>query len=216
MGKTEAVIFDFDGTLIDATQSIVASFNAVLTGRGLAPWSRQRVLMMMGRPLPEMFAAAFPGNGAPTPELLGEYLLHSRGPGNIPPVLQRGAEETLNRLAGAVKFAIATSRNSDSTGRILSLFGLAHHFATVVGIDHVTRPKPHPEAVLLALERVATKPCNAVLVGDTPDDMQAALGAGVRPIGVATGFHDQEQLLAAGALEVLAHLGDLPALLVDF
>ncbi len=215
MAKTEAIIFDFDGTLIDATQSIVANFNAVLTGRGLTPWSPRRVLLMMGRPLPEMFAAAFGGNGVATTDLLSEYLVHSRGPGNIPPVLQRGVAETLERLSGAVKMAIATSRNSESAGRILNLFGLAHHFETIVGIDHVTCPKPDPEAVLLALRGVGSQPRRAVFVGDTPDDMQAAVGAGVAAIGVATGFHDRDQLLAAGALRVLSDLGELPAILRD-
>ncbi len=212
MGKTEAIIFDFDGTLVDASESIVVSFNAVLTRRGQPVWTRDQILSVMGRPLPEIFLMAFSGNRVPMEELLREYLECSRAPGAAPPRLHAGAAEALSVLALSMKVAIATSRHSESAGRILDLFGLSGHVSAVVGIDHVVRPKPDPEAVHLALRRISADARRTILVGDTPDDMRAARGAGVRAIGVATGWHKPAQLLEAGAERVLPDLTALPGL----
>jgi phosphoglycolate phosphatase len=62
--------------------------------------------------------------------------------------------------------------------------------------DTVQR-KPHPEALLLALERMRVAAGEAVYIGDSPEDVQMAQAAGVRAVGIPGGFPNREALAAA-------------------
>jgi len=66
----------------------------------------------------------------------------------------------------------------------------------VFGGDTPNR-KPHPEALLLALERMAVAPGRAAYVGDSPEDVEMARAAGVRAVGVPGGFPNREALAAS-------------------
>jgi phosphoglycolate phosphatase-like HAD superfamily hydrolase len=79
-------------------------------------------------------------------------------------------------------------------------------------LEHVRQVKPHPEAVLSACAQLGVPPEQALMVGDTPDDMAAGRAAGASTIGVTTGAYDRAALLEAGAQEVLATLAELPSL----
>ena len=79
----------------------------------------------------------------------------------------------------------------------------------VVGLEDVDRPKPAPQSVLLALERLGVSPESSVYVGDTDIDMATASAAGVLGVGVTTGAFDEAGLLRAGADLVLGDLRDL-------
>jgi phosphoglycolate phosphatase-like HAD superfamily hydrolase len=94
---------------------------------------------------------------------------------------------------------------------MLHAFGLDTCFTTVVGIDRVRNGKPHPEPVLLALRELGVPGDQAVLVGDTVDDIVAAAASGVRAIGVTTGSSPREALLQAGAAHVVDRIDELLA-----
>ncbi len=68
----------------------------------------------------------------------------------------------------------------------------------IVGADEVTHPKPHPEPVLLALDRLGTKANDAVFVGDSRHDIECGQAAGVATAAALWGPFDR------------AHLEDLP------
>ena len=73
--------------------------------------------------------------------------------------------------------------------------GLEHFFDTVVGSDETGRHKPHPDPILLALERLGADAAAAAYVGDSPFDVQAAKAAGVHAVAVTWGrIHDEERL----------------------
>ena len=103
--------------------------------------------------------------------------------------------------------AVVTARTASGTRQILRGLQLDRYFEAVVGIEDVERSKPDPEPVRLALDYLEVAPSRAVMVGDTVHDMEAGRRAGTRTIGVATGPHPEEELLASGAEHVVAHLG---------
>ena len=75
---------------------------------------------------------------------------------------------------------------------------LEHLFEVVVGGDETARHKPDPAPLLLALERLGASAEDAVYVGDSPFDMQAARAAGLYAIGVSWGrIHTADKLLEA-------------------
>ncbi|WP_435059985.1 HAD family hydrolase [Streptomyces sp. bgisy060] len=70
-------------------------------------------------------------------------------------------------------------------------------------------PKPAPDGLLLALDKLAASPTDAVFVGDIESDMHAARAAGVTPIGAGWGFSSPTALTRAGATVVLPRADDL-------
>jgi phosphoglycolate phosphatase len=120
-----------------------------------------------------------------------------------------GACAALERLCdGGLRLALVTS--STNTLPLLERWNVRRCFPVVVGREDVKRIKPDPEPIRLALERLGLEPDEVLCIGDTPLDVRAALAAGVATIGVLSGAGTEDQLRAAGALEVLASLADVP------
>lgn len=92
-----------------------------------------------------------------------------------------GQREPLARLSAATKLAIVTGRPRRDAETFLKRFGLQEYFDAIVTMEDAPA-KPDPEPVSLALRRLGVT--RAWMLGDTPDDVIAARGAGVLPIGV--------------------------------
>lgn len=205
-----AFLFDFDGTLVDASEAICTSFNEVMRSRGREPLAHDAIKPMIGRPLREMFVEV--GLAAEEAELdtcvsayREAFLPRSVAMSRLLP----SVAEVLPKLAGRAKLGIVTNRMSDGAWRILRAHQLDSHFTTVVGIERVGRGKPDPEPVRLALAELGVPPSRATLVGDTEDDIKAAISSGVRPVGVTTGAATRDRLLAAGAHLVVDTIDEL-------
>ncbi len=213
--RIRAAVFDFDGTLFDATGAIVHSFNAALIRHGRPALPRDAILPWIGRPLYEVFPGLEPdATGARLDTYIEAYreafwpvaISHTRP---LP-----GLMECLTALRNAgIRLAIATHRSGRGAVQILEGFGCRDMFEVIVALEHIENPKPHPEPVLKALAQLDTAPAEAAMVGDTPDDVGAGRAAGALAVGITTGAHSRETLLAAGADAVVDALGELPALL---
>lgn len=83
---------------------------------------------------------------------------------------------------------VATMSCSDEASRVLDAIGLSDMVETVVGIDHVEKPKPSPDAFWLAMERLKVKPGETLIVEDSPRGALAAAASGAYWICVATEF----------------------------
>lgn len=118
--------------------------------------------------------------------------------------------EVLARLAERRPLAVVTGRPRRDAVRFLEQHGIGSYFLTLVCMEDGPA-KPDPAPVLTALEELGVR--TAWLLGDTPDDIRAARGAHVLPIGlVAPGDHAEETAQAlrkAGAARVLAQPADL-------
>ena len=215
MPPIRAIVFDFDGTLVDASDAIVASMKAVLSDHAVPVPEERAIRASIGRPLLEMFHAADPQADAERVQRYAreyrsfffEHALHLTRP-------MPGVPEVIRTLAERCRLGIATTRKADGAIHILRSIGMLELFGIVIGLDEVSRPKPDPEPVLLALRHLQVSAAEALMVGDTPDDMMAGLLAGAVPVGVTTGAHDAERLDAAGARHVIASLHEIEALVV--
>jgi HAD superfamily hydrolase (TIGR01509 family) len=206
----EAVLFDLDGTLIDCSDIICASFNSALRKEGMDPLPTDTVKRMIGRPLRELFTELKPGG--PVKPLIEGYKAAFRelSPGNSR--LLPGARELLGALSERRQLGIVTSRSSSGTAAILQELGVRGLFRTLVGVEDVVEAKPCPAPVIYALEQLGVEAARAIFVGDTPYDMESGRRAGTRTIGVTTGAFEREQLLEAGADLVVDSLWDLKPL----
>ena len=109
-----------------------------------------------------------------------------------------------------IKTGIVTTKLSFRIREILAKYAANDLVSVIVGESDVSHPKPHPEGILLALSSLDTSPQDAVYVGDTVVDAQAARDAGVAFIGVTTGSTPREAFFAYPHQAILEHLGQMP------
>ena len=97
-----------------------------------------------------------------------------------------GIRELLDELMQRqVKMALVTSRLRRTTNQALEAFDLGKYFEYVVTADDVTRHKPDPQSVEIALEKIGGKAEHAIQIGDTKHDIQCAHNAGVPAVVVS-------------------------------
>lgn len=179
-GRIRAVLYDFDGTLADTTELIMRSYRHTMTVHlGEAP-PDEEWLSGFGTPL-EAQIRRFARSDAEHLAMLDTYRVYQSREYRVLVRAFPGAPEAVAALARrGISLAIVTSRHRESTLRGMELCGLTDHFPQIVTPEDVTHPKPHPEPVLHALDRLGVAPEEAVFVGDSPHDMAAGRAAGTR------------------------------------
>lgn len=105
--------------------------------------------------------------------------------------------------AAGVATAVATNSDSRSAAVVLGAHGLDALLDTVVTVDLVSGPKPNPEMIHLALERLGVPASQVAFVGDSPGDMSAARAAGV--LAIAAGWGHQTPRVPRVDIDILAH-----------
>jgi len=205
-----AVLFDLDGTVADTIGLILRCFRHTMkTHLGEEPpddvWIRG-----MGTPLRQQLGV-FGRSPEEVEAMANTYVTLQRQIHDEMVSVYPGVPEMLAALeAAGVPMALVTSRRPEMLHRTLERCDLARYFEVIVTPDDVTKPKPDPEPVLLALERLGSPPADRVLfLGDSPHDIEAGKGAGVRTVGVLWGPFPRETLEAAGADYLIARPLDL-------
>ena len=190
----QGVCFDFDYTLADCTDSIVAGFTHGLTGLGWPAPDREAVRGTVGYLLEDAYAMltgdSDPERQARFRALFSEVAVERQ---RKETTLLPGAEELLRGLKRAgVKTAIVSTKRGDTIEIILERLGLADAVDLVVGSADVKRHKPDPEGLLLALDRLGIRPEDALFCGDTVLDAGAAQNAGTHFAAVLGGTTPKE------------------------
>jgi len=176
----KAVIYDCDGVILDSIESNYIFYNRIMAGLGRPEINRlcnesERVLHTFSYlDVIEHFFGKDPQKEQAI--AIGKTIRYKE----LMPYMRReeGLVETLTALKGKVELAICTNRAS-SMEMIIEDFGLEGFFGCVMTAGKVANPKPHPEPLLKVLEHYGIGPQEALFVGDSVVDMQAAAAAGV-------------------------------------
>jgi HAD superfamily hydrolase (TIGR01509 family) len=184
-----AVIFDCDGVLFDSWRANVAFYNAILARLGLPPmnaqWERHAHTMATSQLFDAMFADDV--------ELRERARATARAIdyGPFYELMQPvdGLYEVLANLHQSYRLAMASNRSTTAQG-VVRRFELERYLHHTAGVGDGIRPKPHPDMLLVCLERLQVTAQAAVFVGDSPSDREAARAAGIHFIAI--GDHDLE------------------------
>lgn len=192
----DAILWDLDGTLADTIPLIVAAYRHTMeVHRGSVP-PDDRWLEHVGRPLKETLRD-FTASAEEAEALRRTYVgfqerEHDRMVQPYP-----GLVELVQELGRRGRTqALVTSKARDMALRTLDVCGLAGTFPVTVTADEVTRGKPDPEPVRLALTQLSLEGAHRILfVGDSPHDVAAGRAAGVATAAVTWGAFDEGRLV---------------------
>jgi pyrophosphatase PpaX len=219
-----AVVFDFDDTLAETIHARIDAMGQTFARAGIDSISPEAfVHAQRGVPLQASLDGFDLGRGKQM-GLLDIYreAYWSKEPGLIR--LFDGVPELMRALASAsMPIGILTSKARDivvagrRAGTLVELdeLGLAHLGALTVGIEDVTRSKPHPEGLELLLGRMGAKAETTLVVGDSFADIQAAHAAGCWSCLAGWGVPEGERDLQRAMPDIVAeHPSALTRLLI--
>ena len=209
----KAVLFDLDGTLFDSIALLLACMRYAFEGfEGPHPTTEDWIAGI-GTPLITQLAA-YTRTEAELITLRDRYRSHQQAQHRTLARAFPDAIPVLRELQHrGLAMALVTSKGNLLAQEALDFTGMAPFLPVVVGADSVTKHKPAPEPVLLALELLQVRADEAVFVGDSPHDVHAGNAAGVDTIAALWGPFSHEQLVASTPTYLLDSLGALPALL---
>lgn len=206
--KIRTVLFDLDGTILDTNELIIQSFLHALRGYVPAGFGREHIIPSMGMPLVHQMQQ-FSGL-EDVAHIVAAYRevnlrLHDelvRAFPYVPEVLEK-----LHR--SGIKLGVVTTKMRLTTERGLRYVGIADYMSSVITIDDVRHPKPHPEPVQRAMEELGAAPAETLMVGDSAVDIQSANEAGTVSVGVAWSLKGEAKLREAGARHIIHDMREL-------
>lgn len=185
----QAVIFDIDGTLIDSNDAHARAWMRALGEQGYdVAFSKVRPLIGKGgdKLLPELTGLAEDSEaGHAIIERRRDIFLKDFLPYTRP---TRGAQRLLEYLRNeGLKLVVATSASAEEVDALLKTAGVQNLLDAKSSADDAERSKPDPDIVLSALRKSGAAANAAVMIGDTPYDVEAARRAGVKIVALRCG-----------------------------
>lgn len=185
----QAVLFDIDGVLVDSKESNAAFLKALVQKAGYPEMPKETLDQKFHTPLKVALRELLHADE----DEVERIIALSSEPGIRQPHLLSfpdGLQEILEDLAKQYRLGVVTSRMRRGMSEVLELANIHGMFEVLVGYEDVLQPKPHPEPLLVALERLGLSPEVAVYIGDGHSDIDAAHAAGMRSIFLSPHTHE--------------------------
>ncbi|MGA7842258.1 MAG: HAD family hydrolase [Candidatus Acidiferrales bacterium] len=200
-----AVLFDWDGTLLNSYEADLRAYLSMFHALGIN-WTERELALHYSPNWLRVYRAA----ELPRSKWIEADRLWTRAYKLEKPPLLAGARHIVRVLARKFNLGIVTSGNRPRVRRQLREFQLVNYFSACVCSEDASQRKPHPAPLQLALKRLRRAPEHCVYVGDTAEDIEMARRAGVRAIGVLGPFPTAARLRAAKPEVLLNSVQELP------
>ena len=209
-------LFDLDGTLIDSVPDVRASLNDVFVSKGYPALSDERVKSLVGNGARVMIATLLHDiEISVTDEDLNAFLADFLSTYAANPcrhsTVYPGVIDVLKILKNdGWPMAICTNKPAATTKPVLQSLGLETFFPVIACPDHVTHRKPDGRHLHETLAMMGEPAANALMIGDSENDIFAANDAGIKSVCVTYGYcHVPFETLEVDAF--IDRFSDLPA-----
>lgn len=201
------VLFDLDGTLINTIDLIVASFLHTMDIYYPDQYKKEDVISFIGPPLSETFTKL---DAAKVEEMTKTYREYNLENHDALISEYQGVNATVEILhQQGYKLAVVTTKRRETALKGLKLMGLEQYFPVIVSIDEVTKYKPDPEPLNLALQELDSSADSALMVGDSEHDILGGKNAGTRTAGVSWSIKGKNHLAGYEPDVMLDKMSDL-------
>ena len=215
MRRYSAVVFDWDGTVMDSTHSIVISMQNACTDIGLPVPAPEQARWVIGLSLESALYRAVPQLTAEQLPLFVEcfrtHYLQKDGELH----LFDGILDVFSEIRGLqASLAVATGKSRKGLDRALERLQLQECFSVTRCADE-SASKPDPAMLIEIMDVLELPPERVLMVGDTTHDIEMANRAGVDSVAVTYGAHDRATLLSASPTTLVSSVGQLRSWLMS-
>jgi HAD superfamily hydrolase (TIGR01509 family) len=216
----DAIIFDFDGVLLESELELNRLTAELLTNLGAPTTLEEALQFFTGLTGPDLMKVIENRLGGPVPTSFNEEMRRASAralDGGLEPLI--GAVDFVRALPPALPRAVASSSSTRWIRTHLDHLGLRDSFEPHIysGKEHVTRGKPEPDLYLHAAQELGIDIVRAVILEDSRVGATGALASGATVIGLAAGRHcldgHDEMLRDVGVEHVARSFGEVRRLL---
>ncbi len=206
----KAVIFDFDGVIVDTEPAHLLMFQKVLKPHGIQISEEQYYDIYLAMDDRTFFKEAFRRNGIPLGDAELEKISGEKARAYAQYIVDKiealpGSIDLVKKLGSYLPLAIASMALKTEIVMILNSLGLRHYFKVIISAEEVSIPKPDPEVFLRALDKInsiegarekSIEPSQCLVIEDSTAGIEAAKSAGMKCLGVV-GSRPAEELKGA-------------------
>ena len=214
MPRFSTVIFDFDYTLADSSRGVLECVNHALRNMGLPTAQPEDVKKTIGMSLPDTLATLAGMENEERSEEFSRLFIERADEvmADLTMVFDNVPQIMGQLRARGVSLGIVSTKFRYRIETILGRVGLLEPFDAIVGGEDVSRHKPDPEGLLMAVDMLGS-PSSTLYVGDSVSDAEAAMRAGLPFVAVLSGVTPREAFADYPVYKVLNKLSDLADLI---
>jgi phosphoglycolate phosphatase len=192
-------------TIVDSSEAILTGMNALAKDKGLKPVTKEEVKKGIALPLLEAFDKLWGKSDQSWVDYYRQSIV------NLEYDLIKPYHDTVPMLIELRNkgFKLAVASNRQRPKETLEKTKLIQYFDDVIGLCDQVAPKPSPEMLNVLMQRFNVNPNETIYVGDALIDIETAVSAKVRVIGVTTGNYNSSEILFAGAWKSIDNLWEL-------
>ncbi len=199
--RVKALLLDLDGTLVDSTEALKEAGRAGFAAIGLSDFNDDKIAFEIARrleqglPIDDLFTK-FQVDREAEEHFLPAYLNAYYSAVTSKSKLFPNVKETLQTLSQHFPMALITMRYvlRGQVNDELRHLGVKKYFRIIVTALDVAKPKPFPDALLVAAKKLNKPIGECAVVGDSIVDIQAGKSAGAKTIAVLTGLFSRQEL----------------------
>lgn len=194
------IIFDLDGTLVDSIEDITDALNFACMPLSVH-FSVEKAKQFVGSGVTRLIENAIVEASSPVSfqfnYILTRFLDYYSSNLVVKSKLFDGVTDMLQALENSYKKALVSNKKESLTRDMLKSFDIDKHFNCILGGDSLSEKKPSALPVLEVLNRLDVQKDEALIVGDSDQDIQAGKAAGIITIAAAYGYRERTKLLDA-------------------
>ena len=189
------ILFDLDGTLIDSTDAILECFHHSFDVYDYPKQDDEAIKALIGHPLDIMYARLGVKEDKVW-DFVTTYKECYRKISTQKTSLLKSAREAVVLANEFASLGVVTTKTGKYSQVLMEYFELMEYFQVLIGREHVANPKPDAEPILKALESFTVNTEEIWMIGDTKMDLISAKAAGIKSIGVLSGYDKKDALKA--------------------